>query len=76
MRDHKRPHWTGRSNAASTFGHFGGSGTFLWVDPEVGLGCVALTDREFGDWALEVWPSFSDAVRQRYARSRWHETAI
>ena len=31
-----------------TFGHFGGSGTFLWVDPEAGLALACLTDLEFG----------------------------
>ena len=62
LRDAKQPHWTGSRNSPRTFGHFGGSGTFLWVDrePEVALAC--LTDREFGDWAKEAWPRFSDAV--------------
>ncbi len=27
----------GRRNSPRTFGHFGGSGTFLWVDPDVDL---------------------------------------
>jgi CubicO group peptidase (beta-lactamase class C family) len=65
LRDGKRPHWTGTRNSPQTFGHFGGSGTFLWVDPAAGLGCVALTERRFGPWALEVWPPFSDAVLER-----------
>jgi len=62
LRDDKRPHWTGAHNSPRTFGHFGGSGTFLWVDPEADLACVALSDREFDDWALEAWPRLSDAV--------------
>jgi CubicO group peptidase (beta-lactamase class C family) len=62
LRDDKNPHWTGRGNSPRTFGHFGGSGTFLWVDPDAGRACVALTDREFGPWALEAWPRLSDAV--------------
>ena len=69
IRDRKQPHWTGTRNSRDTFGHFGGSGSFLWVDPAAGLASVALTDREFGPWALEVWPSFSDAVLERYARA-------
>jgi hypothetical protein len=32
------------------------------VDPDAGLACVLLTDREFDDWALEAWPRLSDAV--------------
>ena len=49
---------TGRARLTSprTFGHFGGSGTFLWVDPDRGIACAALTTREFGDWAKEAWP--------------------
>ncbi|MEQ0557701.1 serine hydrolase domain-containing protein [Amycolatopsis sp. NEAU-NG30] len=62
IRDHKSPHWTGANSSPRTFGHFGQSGTFLWVDPDAGAACVALTDRAFGPWAAEVWPRFTDAV--------------
>ena len=62
LRDGKHPHWTPTACSPATFGHFGGAGTFLWVDPEAGLACAALTDREFGSWALEAWPPFGDAV--------------
>ena len=62
LRDHKQPHWTGRRNSPATFGHFGGAGTFLWIDPVAGVACAALTDRGFDSWAAEVWPPFSDAV--------------
>jgi CubicO group peptidase (beta-lactamase class C family) len=62
LRDDKRPHWTGERNSPRTFGHFGQSGSFLWVDPEAGLACGCLADRGFGDWAKEAWPRFSDAV--------------
>ncbi|AHI00330.1 serine hydrolase domain-containing protein [Kutzneria viridogrisea] len=62
LRGHKSPHWTGANSSPRTFGHFGGSGTFLWVDPVAGLACVALTDRPFDDWAVQVWPPFTDGV--------------
>ncbi|MGK5640384.1 serine hydrolase domain-containing protein [Streptomyces sp. URMC 126] len=62
LRDGKSPHWTGSLNSPRTYGHFGQSGTFLWVDPAAGAACVALTDRDFGAWAVEVWPALSDAV--------------
>jgi CubicO group peptidase (beta-lactamase class C family) len=62
LRDEKRPHWTGSRNSPRTFGHFGAAGTFLWVDPDAGLACAVLAEREFGDWAKEAWPPFSDAV--------------
>ena len=62
LRDAKVPHWTGGRNSPATFGHFGGSGAFLWVDPALDRSLVCLTDREYGPWALEAWPLFSDAV--------------
>jgi len=62
LRDGKEPHWTGSRNSPRTFGHFGRSGTFLWIDPDLGLACGVLTDRAFGDWAREAWPRFNDAV--------------
>jgi CubicO group peptidase (beta-lactamase class C family) len=62
LRDGKSPHWTGSRNSARTFGHFGSTGTFLWVDPDARLALGALTDRDFGDWALAAWPALSDAV--------------
>jgi CubicO group peptidase (beta-lactamase class C family) len=62
IRDAKSPHWTGRGNNPATYGHFGRSGTFLWVDPAARLACVALTDREFDEWAKQAWPALADAV--------------
>ena len=65
VRGTKQPHWTGTGNSPATFGHFGGAGTLLWVDPGVHVACVALTDRPFDEWAqaaLQLWPVFSDAV--------------
>jgi CubicO group peptidase (beta-lactamase class C family) len=62
LRDAKEPHWTGTRASSRTFGHFGGSGTFLWVDPDADVALGVLTDREFDDWAKEAWPKLSDAV--------------
>lgn len=62
IRGGKSPHWTGSRNSPRTFGHFGQSGSFLWVDPDAGLACAELADRAFGEWATEGWPSLSDAV--------------
>ena len=69
LRDHKRPHWTGNRNSPQTFGHFGVSGTFLWVDPVADAACVALTNRDFGPWARTSWPALSDAVLSELAHS-------
>src|SRR5262249_27727947 len=44
LRDGKHPHWTGAHNSPGTFGHFGRSGTFVWVDPAAVTSLVVLTD--------------------------------
>jgi CubicO group peptidase (beta-lactamase class C family) len=62
IRSGKAPHWTGTQNSPSTYGHFGLSGSMFWVDPDRGLGLVALADRSFGDWARTAWPTLADAV--------------
>jgi CubicO group peptidase (beta-lactamase class C family) len=62
IRDGKSPHWTGARSSPRTFGHFGQSGTFLWVDPDAGAAAVVLTDRDFGPWAIEAWPVWTDGV--------------
>ena len=62
LHDGKSAHWMGERSSPSTFGHFGGSGTFVWVDPDAQLGLAVLTDRAFGPWALHAWPRFSDDV--------------
>jgi CubicO group peptidase (beta-lactamase class C family) len=66
----KFPHWTGHRNSPTTFGHFGISGSFLWVDPLARLACCVLTDTAFGAWAVRAWPVFSDAVLDEFAGPR------
>jgi len=62
IRGAKVPHWTGAANSAATYGHFGQTGTFIWVDPARDLALVVLTDRDFGDWARPLWPALSDKI--------------
>lgn len=62
LHDAKARHWMGVRNSPGTFGHFGGSGTFLWVDRAADLAFAVLTDRQFGPWALEAWPAMSDEL--------------
>jgi CubicO group peptidase (beta-lactamase class C family) len=66
IRDGKSPHWTGSSNSDETFGHFGQSGTFIWVDPAVDLALVVLTDRDFDEWTHQLWPAVSDGVLREF----------
>lgn len=61
----KSPHWMGSARSARTFGHFGGGGSMMWVDPDREVALVALTDRPFGSWAAEAqrsWAQLSDRV--------------
>ena len=66
IRNGKSPHWTGATNSAATYGHFGQSGTFIWVDPVADLALVVLTDRDFGDWAKPLWPALSGEVLREF----------
>jgi CubicO group peptidase (beta-lactamase class C family) len=82
VRGAKTPHWTGTRNSGRTVGHFGGSGTFVWVDPTADVALACLTDREFGPWALRSWPALSDAVLDAWPEAapggrlaRWSEPA-
>jgi CubicO group peptidase (beta-lactamase class C family) len=75
VRGNKSPHWMGRTNSPATYGHFGGAGTMMWVDPDAvagPVGLVALTDRPFDQWAAEAlrrWPELSDALLAEAAGS-------
>jgi CubicO group peptidase (beta-lactamase class C family) len=68
LKGSKSPHWMAPQGSPRTFGHFGGSGTFLWVDPDARLACVVQTDREFGDWAPPLWSSLSSAVLMEHSQ--------
>lgn len=67
LRGTKTPHWSGATASPGTYGHFGGSGSLLWTDPVANVTCIVVTDREFGNWAIDAWPPFSDAVRAAYS---------
>lgn len=62
LKDGKQPHFSGTLTSPATFGHWGGAGTFVWVDPDRALALGVLTDLPFGDWAKAAWPPFSDAI--------------
>lgn len=62
IRSSKHPHWTAPGNDPGTFGHFGRSGCFFWVDPVAGLALAVTTDEPFESWAVEAWPRLGQAV--------------
>lgn len=63
IRATKDPHWLGATFSPSAFGHFGQSGSFLWVDPEVQLTGVYLGDEDFGQKHKDLWPGLTDRMR-------------
>lgn len=60
IKGEKSPHWTGDGMPEDTVGHFGMAGTYLWLAD--GQAMVALTDREFGDWAKPLWQETNTAI--------------
>ncbi len=66
VRDGKSPHWTGTHNSPATFGHFGRSGSFLWVDPDAELALAVVGGQDFAPWCRDAWPALSDAVLDSY----------
>ena len=62
IRGHKHPHWTGEGNSPETFGHFGQSGSFIWVDPLAGRQAVFLGAKPFSKVHKAAWPTLNDQV--------------
>lgn len=61
IRDGKAPHWTDAVFPPATFGHFGQSGSYVWVLRDEGLAGVFLCDEPFGQWAVDGWPAVTRA---------------
>ena len=66
IRDGKSPHWTGERSSPRTVGHFGQSGSFLWVDPDAGLTAAFLGAEPFGATHVRIWPGLTDAILERH----------
>jgi CubicO group peptidase (beta-lactamase class C family) len=66
----KHPHWMGGRVSPSTYGHFGGSGSFVWCDPRDALACVLVSDTGFDTWGMTHWPRFNDAVVEEFGGER------
>ncbi|MDX6571192.1 MAG: beta-lactamase class [Gaiellales bacterium] len=63
VRGHREPHWSGSSTSPRTASHFGASGTLAWLDPELGIGLVALANRgSYSGWWRAPWAALGDAV--------------
>ena len=62
VRGAKSPHWTGAGNSEQTFGHFGQSGSFIWVDPVAERQAVFLGARPFGAVHRRTWSELGDQI--------------
>ena len=62
VRGAKSPHWTGKGNSPQTFGHFGQSGSFMWVDPVAERQAVFLGAEPFGQIHRKTWPALGDQI--------------
>lgn len=66
----KQPHWTGDRASAATFGHTGQSGAMVWADPETGVACAVLANRDIGSgWSEgpDGWSDVNDAMRAGFS---------
>ncbi|MGI9624222.1 MAG: serine hydrolase domain-containing protein [Acidimicrobiales bacterium] len=66
LKGDKSPHWLAPDSPPTTFGHFGVSGAYLWVDATSDLACVAMAGVPYGKWANEAWPLTNQAITQRF----------
>ena len=62
VRGAKSSHWTGKGNSPQTFGHFGQSGSFMWVDPVAERQAVFLGAEPFGQVHRKTWPALGDQI--------------
>lgn len=65
IKDGKTPHWLAKEFSPRTFGHFGMSGSFIWVDPDVGKAGVFLGAKQFNREHIHVWPSLTREMREQ-----------
>jgi len=63
LRGTKR-HWMG-DWPASSFGHFGKSGSLMLLNAEEQIGLVATSTEPFGGWSVKLWPEWTSRMRQR-----------
>lgn len=67
IRGHKSPHWTSQHADPATFGHFGVSGSFIWVDRGRDLAAVFVGTEKFGSWHKKNWCLLNDQILERFA---------
>lgn len=63
----KSPHWLADSFSPETAGHFGGQGSFFFVDRSRDLAAAFLSGVAFGDEHRRIWPPLTEEIVTRYA---------
>ncbi|MDO5025340.1 MAG: serine hydrolase domain-containing protein [Trueperella sp.] len=63
IRGHKSPHWLGEDFPPETAGHFGQSGSFIWIDRQAQKAGVFLGAEPFGTQHREIWPALTNQMR-------------
>ncbi|MPV50375.1 serine hydrolase [Pseudactinotalea sp. HY160] len=67
IRAAKSPHWTAPGADPATFGHFGQSGSFLWVDPNAGLVAAFLGELSFRESVHgAIWPDLNAEILEAH----------
>lgn len=68
IRGKKKPHWTAPEASPETFGHFGQSGSFVWVDPRCQLVGAFLGAEKFrASVHGTLWPALNSEVIAAHA---------
>jgi len=64
----KSPHWLADSFPPETAGHFGGQGSFLFIDRSHDLAAAFLSGVAFGDDHRRIWPALTAEIVERFGR--------
>ncbi|MDY2941467.1 MAG: serine hydrolase domain-containing protein [Varibaculum sp.] len=62
IRAEKQPHWTAPSATPATFGHYGMSGSFLWVDREADRAAVFTGKQPFSSTHIAAWSKLNEQL--------------
>ncbi len=62
----KSPHWLSDAFPPGTAGHFGGQGSFLFIDRSRDLAAAFLSGVPFGEEHKRIWPPLTDEIVTRY----------
>ncbi|MGM7680398.1 serine hydrolase domain-containing protein [Microbacterium sp. A94] len=62
----KSPHWLSDTMPPETAGHFGGQGSFLFIDRSRDIAAAFLSGVAFGDDHKRIWPALTEEIVARH----------